>query len=222
MNARSSPSRVHLAVRDPERTRDRILTAALKEFSLHGFAGARVDRIARMARVNKRMLYHYFGNKDDLFREILGRKLSQRAAWAAAAPEEPAASLEYWFEIVCREIDWLRLTQWEALEHRNGHIVRQAERRAALADSVERVARAQARGLMARDLDAEDALLCMAALTTYPMVFPQIVRLVTGLRPTDPVFQRRWKQALRRLAHALWSRHAARPRSAWAGNGQAR
>ena len=56
------------AARNPERTRTRILSAALKEFAAKGFAGARVDNIARRAAINKRMLYHYFGDKEGLFR----------------------------------------------------------------------------------------------------------------------------------------------------------
>ena len=70
-------ARSHPVVRHPARTRERILAAALREFSDKGFAGARVDRIARRARVNKRMLYHYFGNKESLFREILARKVRE-------------------------------------------------------------------------------------------------------------------------------------------------
>jgi AcrR family transcriptional regulator len=57
--------------RDPESSRARILAAAHAEFAQHGFDGARVDRIAALARLNKRMLYHYFGNKDDLFCAVL-------------------------------------------------------------------------------------------------------------------------------------------------------
>lgn len=57
--------------RDPEATRRRILAAAKTEFARKGLAGARVDRIAARARINKRMLYHYFGNKEDLFRRTL-------------------------------------------------------------------------------------------------------------------------------------------------------
>jgi AcrR family transcriptional regulator len=59
------------AVRDPERTRARILEAAKAEFAQHGLGGARVDRIAQAADANKRMLYYYFGNKDDLFLAVL-------------------------------------------------------------------------------------------------------------------------------------------------------
>jgi AcrR family transcriptional regulator len=53
--------------RDPEGTKRSILEAAIKEFSTYGLGGARVDRIAELAGANKRMLYHYFGNKDALF-----------------------------------------------------------------------------------------------------------------------------------------------------------
>jgi AcrR family transcriptional regulator len=53
--------------RDPERTRARILEAATAEFAHYGLGGARVDRIAERAGANKRMLYYYFGSKDELF-----------------------------------------------------------------------------------------------------------------------------------------------------------
>src|SRR6202008_4992900 len=88
-------------VRDPQRTRDRILAAAIAEFSAEGFAGARVARIARRARINKRMLYHYFGNKEDLFREILDRKLRERSGWVAEAPAALDESLAAWFRMAC-------------------------------------------------------------------------------------------------------------------------
>lgn len=55
------------AKRDPDGTRGRILNAAIVEFATKGLGGARVDEIAVRAGANKRMLYHYFGNKDDLF-----------------------------------------------------------------------------------------------------------------------------------------------------------
>lgn len=48
-------------------TKARILEAATSEFAQHGFGGARVDRIAARAGANKRMLYYYFGSKDELF-----------------------------------------------------------------------------------------------------------------------------------------------------------
>src|SRR5215831_16738065 len=118
-------TRQHPVERHPARTRERILSAALREFSDKGFAGARVDGIARRARVNKRMLYHYFGDKEDLFREILARKLRQRAVSIAAAPEDAAGSLAFWFDVVCRDRDWVRLMQWEALHAGDGRVLRE-------------------------------------------------------------------------------------------------
>jgi AcrR family transcriptional regulator len=57
--------------RDPDRTRREILAAAREEFVEYGLDGARVDRIAANAGANKRMLYHYFGNKEALYAKVL-------------------------------------------------------------------------------------------------------------------------------------------------------
>lgn len=57
--------------RNAERTKEQILAAARAEFCAHGFGGARVDAIAERAGANKRLLYHYFGNKEDLYRAVL-------------------------------------------------------------------------------------------------------------------------------------------------------
>ncbi len=190
-------------VRDPERTRERILSAALQEFSARGFAGARVDRIARRARVNKRMLYHYFGNKEDLFREILRRKLAERVAWAAEAPDDLAESLIYWFRIACRDTDWVRLMEWEALAVGDGALLSEAGRRRAFERGVEQLRARQAKGFFPRDLDPRQMLLSMMALTTFPVAFPQFTRLTTGLSPRDPAFQKRRMEFLRRFAAHL-------------------
>jgi TetR/AcrR family transcriptional regulator len=60
-------------VRDAERTRRALLDAAEIEFAAKGLAGARVDVIAEEAAANKRMLYYYFGSKDDLYVAVLER-----------------------------------------------------------------------------------------------------------------------------------------------------
>ena len=57
--------------RDPEETQRRILAAAKVEFAKNGLGGARVDVIAARAKANKRMMYHYFGNKEALFKLVL-------------------------------------------------------------------------------------------------------------------------------------------------------
>lgn len=63
----SSPPRI----RDAEATKLRILEAAKKEFAQNGLEGARVDTIALEAQANKRMIYHYFESKENLFKVII-------------------------------------------------------------------------------------------------------------------------------------------------------
>ncbi len=60
-------------VRDAERTRQAILAAAEEEFADKGLAGARVDAIAEQSGANKRMLYYYFGSKENLYVAVLER-----------------------------------------------------------------------------------------------------------------------------------------------------
>lgn len=68
---RINRSSVTPAVRNPARSRQAILDAATKEFSEYGLGGARIDRIAKRSGVNKRLIYHYIGNKEALFLAVL-------------------------------------------------------------------------------------------------------------------------------------------------------
>ena len=195
------PSGAH--VRDPEATRARILAAALAEFSAEGFAGARVARIARRARINKRMLYHYFGNKEDLFREIYDRKLRERAGWISEAPAGLGESLAFWFQMACEDSAWIRLIQWEALAVGDGPVIREDERRASLTGALADLRERQRRGLLPAELDGGHLLLTILGVIAYPLAFPQITRLVTGKSPADPVFRKQRAEFLRRFADAL-------------------
>ncbi|WP_416897108.1 MAG: TetR/AcrR family transcriptional regulator [Minwuia sp.] len=66
--------------RNPEETRRRILEAATAEFARVGFEGGRIDRIARGARANQRMIYHYFGDKAGLYIAVLEQALGELRA----------------------------------------------------------------------------------------------------------------------------------------------
>lgn len=59
--------------RAPEQTRREILEAAIAEFSEKGYAGGRVDDIAARTRTTKRMIYYYFGGKEQLYAAVLER-----------------------------------------------------------------------------------------------------------------------------------------------------
>lgn len=87
--AAAPPALHRTPARNAERTQAAILAAATKEFARHGFGGARVDRIAALARTNKRMLYYYFGAKEALFLAVL------EAAYARIRGAEQALDLSH-------------------------------------------------------------------------------------------------------------------------------
>ena len=74
--------------RNAGQTQEAIFRAALAEFTSKGLDGARVDRIAERAGANKRMIYHYFGGKEDLFLAVLER------TYAAIRSAEESITIE--------------------------------------------------------------------------------------------------------------------------------
>lgn len=65
-------------------SRDRLLAAAAEEFAARGFDGAKVDRIATRARLNKAMLYYHFRDKAAIYRDILAELFTSLAAAVTA------------------------------------------------------------------------------------------------------------------------------------------
>jgi len=185
--------------RNAERSRERILSAALKEFAAKGFAGARVDAIAR-ANINKRMLYHYFGDKEELFKAVLRRKIGERKTWADTLSGDPEETLPFWFEAACKDADWVRLFQWEALEGNWQKVIDEKERLASTAEGLERIRQRQERGQISPDLDPRHVMLTMRSLTLFPVAFPQLTRLITGKSVFDPSFQEERAEFLKRFA----------------------
>ncbi len=66
--------------RDAAKTRGKILSVAMREFAENGYSGARVEAICRGARVNPRMIYHYFADKAGLYVAVLDEVLSELRA----------------------------------------------------------------------------------------------------------------------------------------------
>jgi AcrR family transcriptional regulator len=191
--------------RDLGRTRTRILAAALAEFAAHGLSGARCDEIARRARVNKRMLFYCFGSKESLYREVLRRKFSERATFFESAPDNLASAILYWYEAFSSDAELVRLLEWEALSSSGDRLVGEEERRNYLKRTLARLRRAQAHGLVPRGLDLTQLQISIIALTAFPLAFPQMTRLASGLKPTDARFRRKRLQFLRWLGERLSS-----------------
>jgi AcrR family transcriptional regulator len=191
--------------RDLARTRDRILKAALAEFATNGLAGARCSEIAGRARVNKRMLFYCFGSKESLYREILRRKFSERAAFFESVPDDLARTILHWYEAFSSDFELVRLLEWEALGTSGHELVGEQERRQYLKRTLARLRRAQVRGLVPPEVDLAQLQISIIALTAFPLAFPQMARLASGLAPTDPRFRRKRLRFLRWLGERLSS-----------------
>ncbi len=118
--------------RDPERMRQRILAAATKEFSAHGYAGARVEQIAKRARTVDRMLYYYFGSKEDLYVAVLEQAYEALVSSQASLnlqQAEPVQGLRdlirYSWEFYLAHPEMIRLFNAENL-HLGRHVRRSA------------------------------------------------------------------------------------------------
>jgi AcrR family transcriptional regulator len=177
-----------VTARTPEQSRARIIEAATEEFAAHGLAGARVERIARRARVNKQLLYHHYGDKKQLFGEVLHRMVVETSALLASSTEPDQLVTLLAEAVGDEEGRWLRLLQWEALEAGAGEVVREDERAEEMAQFVALVREGQAHGGLPADLDAAQLGLALIAVATFPYVLPQFTRLVTGASPDTPEF----------------------------------
>ena len=97
--AKAKPTSRALRARDPKVTSARILAAAKGEFARKGLAGARVDTIAQRAKINKRMIYHYFKSKEDLYLAVLEeaygdlRSAERQLDFEGRQPEDAIAAL---------------------------------------------------------------------------------------------------------------------------------
>ena len=201
--AKRAKSRGPGVTRDPARTQERILTAALAEFADGGLAGARVDRIARRAGVNKRMLYHYFGSKQELFRRLVSHKVEERSKRRESHGEDVATSLPLNFLHNCHDADWVRLLAWESLQTANDQVVNEAERREMTLRGRKRLRQQQLNGQLKAELSVEWLHLAMVSLSLFPVAMPQLTRLITGRTFSDPEFQREYAEFLKKLAGAL-------------------
>src|SRR3954463_10902516 len=80
--------------RDAERTKAEILEVARREFDRQGYAGARVDEIAALMRTTKRMIYYYFGGKENLYIAVLEKAYAEVRAAEATIDVEHLAPVE--------------------------------------------------------------------------------------------------------------------------------
>jgi TetR/AcrR family transcriptional regulator len=185
--------------RDPERTRERILEAALIEFGEHGFAGARISAIASRAGVNEQLISYYFDGKEGLYRALQQRW--QMTSTAASHPELTLGDVVATFlRLNIEQRSFARLLAWDGLADRGSD---KAEQDPYFTEMVEDVRRRQRGGELADDLDPAYVLLMLYAAALAPTVIPQIAHRLTGLSVDSVGFQEAYAEQLRRVVERL-------------------
>ncbi|MCJ7680955.1 MAG: TetR/AcrR family transcriptional regulator, partial [Candidatus Aminicenantes bacterium] len=105
-------------------SKDRILQAAREEFGSCGFSGARMDRIARNAQINKAMIFYYFSTKESLYQEILKEALLQvfmPISLIVSQAEHPEPFLEQvpgiYMNFFAKNPDFTRMVAFELVQN---------------------------------------------------------------------------------------------------------
>src|SRR5258708_3128966 len=202
--------------RDLNRTRRRLMKAALTEFAAKGFAGARTDAIARTPGVDDPLIYYCFETKEGLYREVLRSKLAEEAHIVDSNEgDDFATALVKGYESCSSDTQHVRMWLWDALDAGRRKIAAEEERRALFEREKAQIRRAQRSGHLTADIDDDLLLLVRIGLLAAPTTLPQVTRLLTGMDPEDPKFRRRWSKCLRAIAARIAepTRHGQRKAS---------
>lgn len=165
--------------RDGTQTRAALLAVARQEFAVKGFAGTRVDEIARVAGINKQVIYHHFGNKDGLFRTTLEMGYEQvgksnTAYVQAVKPMPPADAIrhlaEHMFDRFLKHTEMVELVL-EENRQKGRHLIRKdliADANRPLIDYVRDVLRlGEASGSFTPGNDAKQFFFDMVSLCMF-------------------------------------------------------
>lgn len=168
-------------------TKQALLAAARDEFAEHGIAGARVDRIAARAGVNKERIYGYFGNKEKLFDAVMKAALDEMAEVTSLPGDDPVEYVGEVFDHYARNPSLLRLLMWESLYDRSDSLPEQQWR-------VERC-RAKVSSLAARlgeepSAEVGRTVLTLLGLALMPMAMPQLAELLGATMDTPEAIAR--------------------------------
>ncbi len=164
-------------VRDSAETRDRLLAAARSEFTAHGLEGARVDRIAAAAGVNKQRIYGHFGSKEKLFEAVIGAAMDEHVAALGLPTDDPAEYVGRIFDFHREHPELLRLMQWESLHYAQRQLPDEDRRAAYYTEKVD----ALAQTLHAKPTrETAATLLILIGLAAWPHTLPQLTGLIVG------------------------------------------
>jgi len=140
-----------------------LLEAATTEFAAHGIAGARVDRIAAAARVNKAQMYAWFGSKDGLFDAVFATHLHRIVDDVPFTADDLPTYTVRLYDSYLTDPELVRLATWKRLERTpTGALL--AAHPHLTQDKYEAIAQAQAGGHVATGLSPDDVYALVIAL----------------------------------------------------------
>ncbi|MFH8796992.1 TetR/AcrR family transcriptional regulator [Streptomyces sp. NPDC017941] len=163
--------------RDTAATRARLIAAARVEFAQRGIDGARVDRIAREARVSKERIYGHFGNKERLFEAVVAEALEEHTAALGTPRGDIGQYVGRLYDMHRENPQLLRLLLWEALHYGDAPLPDEDERAGHYARKSEALAAVLG---MAPGRQAAMVLLLTIGLAAWPLAVPQLARTVLG------------------------------------------
>lgn len=180
-----------------------ILDAAVEEFAAQGYAGVRMEHVARRAGFNKSLVYRFFKNRESLFQAALRRKFTQREELLAALPTQFGELLAWWSEKTRNDPLFMRMILREAIEDTGAEPVASEERTDYYQKQVDMLKVYQKNGQLPAALDSQYLFLALLSITVLPTALPQVCRLVTGLDSESVEFTQQWKQFLGGLSEHL-------------------
>lgn len=157
-----------------------LLEASAIEFAQHGIGGARVDKIADRAGVNKASIYTYFGKKDDLFAALLQEKLGQLAEHVPIRSGEIPAYAGGLFDFLCDNPEIVRLFEQEGMHYNPQEVPGFDERAAYFGRRVDVV-----QGSLASGGDGAAVFFSVIAMSYWFIAAPQMVRMIFGDVPRE-------------------------------------
>jgi len=175
-------------------TRQRILWAATDEFAANGFSGARTARIAHRARINRAMLYYYFGSKHALFEQVLRLAAAEIAREADWNRNDPVGSLVRCVGVVARDPRRMRLLQWESLQRATAGV--------ALAPNGSEHFESLA-GVFQHDVHRRHKAWIVVCATFAAFAFPRLTEAAVGRSVNDVHFGVVHRRLIQRLTSCL-------------------
>jgi AcrR family transcriptional regulator len=192
--------------RDAGRTRTEILDIATREFADRGYNGARVDEIATKTRTTKRMIYYYFGSKEQLYIAVLERVyLEIRTAEQTLDVDglDPVDAIrriaELTFDHHQSHPDFIRLVSIENI-NRAEHMAKSPTfpgQNASVVSLIEQIlARGREQGRFAREVDALDVHMLISSYCVFRVANRHTFNTIFGRDLADPALRDRYRAML--------------------------